>query len=120
MGVAAWRTFSAVFRPNTETPRSFRFAGDVVVGRGCTGDDTPRAFRGVCGSARPTVSPGGRMGRGERREHTHWRRGTHNSSWTDRAQADATERTLGAMAKAHEGGAVLSPFLCWWFTLVVA
>ena len=34
----------------------------------------------VCGSARPTVSPGGRMGRGERREHTDKGRGTtHNS-----------------------------------------
>ena len=49
------------------------------MGRGCTGDDTPRAFRGVCGSARPTVSPGGRMGRGERREHNKGRGTTHNS-----------------------------------------
>jgi hypothetical protein len=79
MGVAAWHAPRCVSpEQNTETPRKLRFAGDVVVGRGCTGDDTPRAFRGVCGSARPTVSPGGRMGRGERREHK-GRGTTHNS-----------------------------------------
>ncbi len=72
MGVAAWH--SAVFRPNTETPRKLRFAGDVVVwGRGCTGDDTPRAFWLVCVRLRTAYRFSWRedgKGREERGTHT--------------------------------------------------
>ena len=79
MGVAAWHAPRCVSpEQNTETPRKLR--------RGCGGAGLhwrryarPGLLR-VCVSARPTVSPGGRMGRGERREHTDKGRGTtHNS-----------------------------------------
>ena len=102
-----WRhgTLRGVFRPNTETPRKLRFAGDVV-GRGCTGDDTHAPGFCVCVSARPTVSPGGRMGRGERREaHTPgW--ATHLASQLKLDRPSRCERPWPG--KAHEGGAALT------------
>ena len=75
----------------------------------------PRAFSLVCGSARPTVSPGGRMGRGERREHTlaagHFASQLKWDRLNDRADASAR----GAMAKAHEGGALTFSVLAVYF-----
>jgi hypothetical protein len=58
-----------------------RFARDVVVGRGCTGDDTHAPGFSWCVRLRTAdrFSPGGRMGRGERREHNKGRGTTHNS-----------------------------------------
>ena len=83
MGVAAWHAPRCVSpEQNTETPRKLFVSpgmwwwwGGVALAT----IRTPRALLRVCVSARPTVSPGGRMGRGERREHNKGRGTTHNS-----------------------------------------
>ena len=99
-----WRhgTLRGVFRPNTETPRKLRFAGDVV-GRGCAGDD-PGLF--VCPRTADRFS-WREDGKGrEERAQQGPRDDSQLTSWT----TDTTERALGA--KAHEGGAVLSHLFC--------
>ena len=107
MGVAAWHAPRCVSPERTLRHRA-SFAGDVVVvGRGCTGDDTPRA---ACAAPhdRPFLLAGGWEG-GEGGEGTH-RQGPRDDSQLTSWTTDTTERALGA--KAHEGGAVLSHLFC--------
>ena len=109
MGVAAWHAPRCVSpEQNTETPRKLRFAGDVVVGRGCTGDDT-HAPGFSCVRLRTADRFSWREDGKGREERAH-RQGPRDDSQLTSWTTDTTERALGA--KAHEGGAVLSHLFC--------
>ena len=106
-----WRhgTLRGVFRPNRTLRHRASFAGDVVVvGRGCTGDDTHAPGFCVCVRLRTADRFSWREdGKGrEERAQQGPRDDSQLTSWT----TDTTERALGA--KAHEGGAVLSHLFC--------